>query len=406
MRLFFLICLFLMTVQEASAKKKRKKKSRKPPFTAFRIVDEELKINDSPELTAFFKNLNQLKEGKRSASVFILGDSHQQCEDFGHALQDYLNDSAGIPSAGRCFAFPYPFARTSQRSPMRFSCKKNDWKGCRITNPLNSCMWGICGWQASSDADSLHFSWKAGEEHFREADEVGILSPPESRRHALFLKDSLFNMEIPYDENRNGFFIRLPANQSQLHFSVRRSDSTAFHHQGFVRVPSKEGLSLGISGTNGARLDHYLLSRDFEENLRAIHPDLVVLALGTNDAFGSPFDKEKVRLHLGMLVARIRMALPEAAILLIGPPDHCSRRMKINANTLKINEIYAEMAEELELGFWNLQHAMGGEKSAFAWRRKKLITTDMVHFTVDGYRLQAKMLGKALHKAMQSIQVE
>jgi lysophospholipase L1-like esterase len=267
-------------------------------------------------------------------------------------------------------------------------------------------MWGICGWQASSDADSLHFSWKVGDAHFREMDEIGILSPPECRRHALFLKDSMFKMEIPYDENRNGFFIRLPANQSQLHFSVSRSDSTAFHHQGFVRFPSKGGLSLGISGTNGARLDHYLLSRDFEENLRAIHPDLVVLALGTNDAFVSPFDKEKVRLHLGMLVARIRMALPEAAILLIGPPDHCNRRMKINANTLKINEIYAEMAEELELGFWNLQQAMGGEKSAFAWRRKKLITTDMVHFTVDGYQLQAKMLGKALHKAMQSIQVE
>jgi hypothetical protein len=65
-----------------------------------------------------------------------------------------------------------------------------------------------------------------------------------------------------------------------------------------------------------------------------------------------------------------------------------------------VNLVYSEMAEGLELGFWNQQKAMGGPGSIMAWRRKGLATPDMVHFFPGGYALQARLLGRSMKKLM------
>lgn len=404
MRLILLILVLLNSMAPAEAGKKRRQRKKPQPLQAFKPRATPLLVNDSPELISFLKKLSSMNSSGKNGSIFILGDSHQQCEDFGYALISHLKDSASIPFSGRNYAFPYPFARTSQRSPMRFACTKSDWSGCRITKPALQCQWGICGWLAGSGADSLRFSWGIGDDHFEAGDEVGILSPSGAGGYRLWWEDSLCSTEIPYEEKKYGFYLKLPNSRKKLNFRLRKTENDAtFLHQGFVRNPVKPGLQLGISGTNGARLDHYLLSPDLDKHLQIIRPGLLVIALGTNDAFLSPFDESLIRQNLGMLVSRIRMQLPDVAILLLGPPDHCQRRGKINRKTASVNKVFAEMAESLELGFWNLQEAMGGEKSAFAWRRKKLLTTDFVHFTMDGYRLQGKLLGSAIISAMHQI---
>jgi lysophospholipase L1-like esterase len=182
---------------------------------------------------------------------------------------------------------------------------------------------------------------------------------------------------------------------------VRKDSSGEFCHQGFTRSPAAEGLSIGITGTNGARIDHYLLSPDFEKQLQVLKPGLVMIALGTNDAFTPDFSTEKTKEYLGMLLARIRMVLPEVAVLLIGPPDHCRKRGRFNPNTEKVNQLYAEMAENLEIGFWNQQAAMGGPGSIMAWRKKGLATPDLVHFFPGGYALQARLLGRSIYRQIE-----
>lgn len=399
MRFVLILLTFVLSFSELHARKRKRKKIRQVA-PLFQLKDVSIVSAENPDLCGFLARLKKITVSGSPESILIIGDSHQQCEDFGISLTRYLKDSAGVPLSGRNFVFPYPLARTSHRSNERFRCLKSEWKGCRATNPSASCQWGISGWLAESAADSLRFSWTA-ETPFAEGDEIGILSHQEPDAYRLFLEDSTGKTEIPYNSERSGYFCRIGNSCKRLVFSGIRSNSAqSFHHQGFMRSPAKPGLSLGITGTNGARLDHYLMHPDFDRHLKLLNPGMVVLALGTNDAFMYPFDPDIIRKHLGMLVSRIKMVLPDAAILIVGPPDHCRRKGRVNPNTKQVCKVFSEMAEELELGFWNQQEAMGGEGSALAWRRKKLITTDMVHFTMDGYALQGRMLGRALLKAL------
>ena len=125
-----------------------------------------------------------------------------------------------------------------------------------------------------------------------------------------------------------------------------------------------------------------------------------MIYLGTNDGFARDFSPEGTRSFLQMLLSKIKAAVPETAILLAGPPDHSKNRRTSNPNTQKINEIFSETADQLDFTFWNQQEAMGGNRSIFGWRRNKWATADLVHFTPDGYRKQARLLGAAIKKSI------
>ena len=405
-RIFIVFLLIFTTLSAGNAdarKRKGRKRKRVAKVLPFRPSAPALEQADSPELAGFFQKLARLKDGSGKESVLIIGDSHNQCEDFGQALLEYLRDSAGIPVTGRNFAFPYPLARTGHRSSLQYGCSKKEWKGCRITNSASSCSWGISGWLARCSSDSIPFSLKSGSKDLKAGDRIGIFTPESSARaYRLYSKGKTGLTEVPYHDSLSSYVTGLSEDAESVNFVAVRTDSSGeFCHQGFTRSPAADGLSLGITGTNGARIDHYLLSPDFEKQLRVLKPGLVMIALGTNDAFTPDFSPEKTKEYLGMLLARIRMALPEVPVLLIGPPDHCRNRGRFNPNTEKVNQLYSEMAEHLEMGFWNQQTAMGGPGSIMAWRKKGLATPDLVHFFPGGYALQARLLGRSIRRQLE-----
>jgi len=139
--LFFMIAFGLLSAIPRRKPGKRKKSAR----VIFKPRTIALENASSPEMLQFIQGLKKLSNKGGQERILIIGDSHNQCEDFGNSLLSYLADSAGLPVSGRNFVFPYPLARTSYRSNMRFFCQKENWKGCRITSSSDSCSWGICG---------------------------------------------------------------------------------------------------------------------------------------------------------------------------------------------------------------------------------------------------------------------
>jgi lysophospholipase L1-like esterase len=396
--LFFLG--FLLAVNSVEASKRKQKKKRKSSVSKFRPVVSRLENADSPEFRQLLNRWKDLKKGKKAGntSVLILGDSHNQCEDFGIAFSRYLSDSLQIPSAGRSFVFPYPLARTSHRSDMVFGPGR-DWHGCRFTKTENQCEWGLSGWTAHFNLDSTSFFWKISRGSFQKGDEFILLSPEKSAgQFQVWMKDSTgTKTEMLYNRKEVGYSAFLSGMSNEVEFILKKRFSEAeFVLQGIVRKPVDEGVSIGISGTNGARLDHYLQNPDFQRHLKVINPALIIIALGTNDAFSGNFNPETTRQALQELLTKIKSATPDAAIVLIGPPDHCVRKRIVNPKTAKVNAVFSEIAEALDFVFWNQQKSMGGKGAILAWRSKGLATKDLVHFTPDGYSLQARLFGRAL----------
>ena len=400
MSMAFLLCSLSLSGQAKKSKHKRKKsKASHGYYTGKGPVVAPLQNADSPEFQRFLVKIKEMKSEKAgNVKVFIMGDSHMQCEDFGSSLKQYFSDSLAISYAGRGFAFPYSLARTTHRSDMIFG-PNSGWAGCRFTKESNVCDWGLTGWTAHFEKDSTTFFWTNSKGDFVEGDEILVFCPDRcAYSYRLSMYDSSGTKQTMfYNPKKGAYEGRVLKTNQKLYFDlVRNSTGSDFVIQGLLRKPVKSGLICGISGTNGARIDHYLQNPDFQKHLTQLDPDLVIICLGTNEAFSTQFEPETGRSNISMLLSKIKIASPNTAVLLVGPPDHCIKKRKPNPKTEQLNLLFSQIADDLDFVFWNQQKSMGGKGSIFSWYRKGLATKDLVHFTPAGYKKQAFLLGAAI----------
>ena len=162
-----------------------------------------------------------------------------------------------------------------------------------------------------------------------------------------------------------------------------------------------KGLVYDALGINGAVATRLLKARAevFAAGLQRLAPDLLVLAYGTNEAYGArDFDAEQYALGLDRVLARVRAAAPGADCLLQGPPDF-QRKRKPVAALAQVIAAQRAAADVHGCAFWDTQAAMGGRGAIARWRRAKLAQRDRVHLTRDGYT----QLGEAWAAALAEV---
>jgi lysophospholipase L1-like esterase len=115
-------------------------------------------------------------------------------------------------------------------------------------------------------------------------------------------------------------------------------------------------------------------------------------------------------------VQKLRQTFPQAACLLIAPPDRgilvpaSSRRRGAKAghktalpDLLRFARLHAQVgqaqhkvASEFGCKTWSMQTAMGGPGSAYAWARQKpsLMAPDLLHLSVPGYQKLGQQLAR------------
>jgi len=187
------------------------------------------------------------------------------------------------------------------------------------------------------------------------------------------------------------------------------------------------GVALSNLGVVGSQLAHFARTDDavVAEELKAYRPDLIVLAFGTNEGFAPRFDAIAYEAVLRLQIARLRRLSGDVPMLLLSAPDSLSRQPGLRANAsgaaiecepgtaarpalfappalASVRAIQRRIADELGLGFWDWQAAMGGPCAARGWvqRDTPLMRGDYVHFNKAGgleiaERLQADLDGGA-----------
>jgi lysophospholipase L1-like esterase len=154
---------------------------------------------------------------------------------------------------------------------------------------------------------------------------------------------------------------------------------------GVVVESAEAGVVVDTIALDGARAATWLAwdGAAWTEALAARKPALVVVALGTNEAFG---DGEPARFlpHFEALFARIESAAPDADCLLLGPTD--TSRTEASVRAAALDPRLAELAERLGCGYFSILHAMGpGGMVAWQNSEPKLGAADGIHLTVAGY---------------------
>lgn len=164
------------------------------------------------------------------------------------------------------------------------------------------------------------------------------------------------------------------------------------------------GVTLSNLGVPGSQLKHFGRTSDdvVQAELRAYHPDLIVLAFGTNEGFAVDLDMAAYESGLRRQVQRIRRLMGSPVpILLLGPPNAmtrdngiasaggfdptvCETGLMVPGHLGAVRQVQRNVAVDMGLAYWDWASAMGNDCAMYQWRAGGLVVRDAVHFNRSG----------------------
>lgn len=363
----------------------------------------KLVMGSDSSLNYFFSKLDTLgRDQSNKVNIVHIGDSHIQADFFSNKLRELFQDEPFFGNGGRGFLFPFDLAKTN--NPPFYGCKyKGKWEGDRNSISHNHGPWGISGVVASTEDSTAEFTiilntWKQSTQKY-DADYVRVYYPIEdssSYEVRLKVNDTLIEPNNIHQDGYSEFL--LDSLHEEIRFVLTKTDSTQsrFILQGLFFGNKKPGIVYHSVGVNGAKVDSYLRCPEFTKHLKTLEPDLVIVSLGTNDAYNYTFYPNHYKSVYKQMIANIKAAAPNASLLLTAPGDGMRRRWKTNTNNEMATKVILELAEEYDCAAWNFYEVMGGLKSINQWVGYGLGKRDFLHLTSQGYALQGKLLYDAL----------
>ena len=179
--------------------------------------------------------------------------------------------------------------------------------------------------------------------------------------------------------------------------------------QGVVLERAGSGVVLDTFGVPSADASLFLRTDEtlFVDQLRARSPALVMVMLGGNEvkriAWGRS-DLEIIEKDLRALLARIRVAAPDASCLVVSPIDSVQGPTARSPFAQRPQlagylELQRRVALEEQCAWFDLFNAMGGPGSIKRFKARGLIHPDLVHPRGQGLDLLGELISAALLRA-------
>ncbi|MEO7310649.1 MAG: GDSL-type esterase/lipase family protein [Chitinophagaceae bacterium] len=147
----------------------------------------------------------------------------------------------------------------------------------------------------------------------------------------------------------------------------------------------------------GTRFENYYDSPLLMNYLVANQPDLVIVSLGTNDAY-SGIAIDEMNAQMKALIQLIRTNSPKSLLLFTTPPDELkyipSRDGADRLELVRQNIMQNCITDSIP--YWNLYSVMGGKGQMRNWQRWGFAGMDNVHYTANGYTLFGRLLAEAI----------
>ena len=356
---------------------------------------------DSARFMAFYQKLDTLIfKGKGQINIVHMGGSHVQAGTLsGQMRKDWLHLSPGLQH-DRGFFFPYKLAKTN--NPNDYDITYDGfWEGCRCALPSADCYWGVSGINASTVDTNASLTVTANDENYQ---------PYSFTRVRIFyaFSDTSFvpfpmMLDNPYRAFADSagqyieFIFEKPATTLSLRFRPVNSDQKGFTLQGIQYVSDQPGLTYHAIGVNGAATYSYLRCENFANQMVSLQPDLVIFGIGINDAHRpeNEFSQSTYESNYDSLVGLILTANPNAAFIFMTNNDSFYKGRYSNPNIVKVQAAMRKLAAKYQSGYWDLFEVMGGFNSIRTWERYGLAKKDKIHFTPEGYVLNADLLFEA-----------
>lgn len=347
--------------------------------------------------------------GDTLINILHIGDSHIQAEGSTSRTRALLQSRYG--SAGRGLVTPFRMAGTNQPVDYAISSNSRFATAKLLKQPWEIDM-GFSGIAISPQDRNYSITVKA-------LPTAGIDAAFDRVR--IFCSGALPTVtmakspqgSIPFDQKNEPGIVDLlldePASELTLHFTS--TGECSIH--AFDLDNSMTGVKYSAIGNNGATYSSYNAIGALGRNVKSFSPDLVIISLGTNEAFGN-VTSAAMTANIDLLVKNIQRANPHAAILLITPAD-CQRSVKKrvktgrrryrttvsyrhNENIGRLRQAILDYGARHHIATYDFYAISGGPLSSEQWLQHKIMSKDRIHLTRDGYTLVGDLLYDALVK--------
>ena len=345
-----------------------------------------ISYQDNPSLPVYSKNSVPFK-------IVHIGDSHIQAGFLTGAVRQLLASFYNDTVISMGYVFPYNLAGTNSPSDYTFK-SDNNWSFSKILALEESIGAGMSGMimETTDITPSLSVSLKNKKNGDKYFDEITVLFESESNEIAVLPEWLKFDVK---SKGTNHIHLKLdtPVSGVNLQFNGHGAKLSI---SGLILENSKSRIVYNSAGLNGADVKSYLRAASLEYQLTLINPQLVIVSLGTNDAYHQLFDASTFSSMLDSFVVKVKKAVPNSTILLTIPGDHLVSRINPNPNLLLVKEAIITTAIKNGCCVWDFHTLMGGEGSIRTWNGMGLTAPDLLHLNAKGYQLQGELLFEAL----------
>ena len=397
----------------------------KPPAEVEEIPSEEelgelAKLIDraAPELDAATIAGFGLPEGNTATPkrIALWGDSHLAAGIVTNELRRFIEYRGHTVSARHV---PATFGRAGVRLPIRHACVGSSWTYDAAYRSQSTSLQGPGLMNLrSTTANSGAYLWLDLRDASRQpvVQRATILYQPTGAATALTIQINerpaqrfVAVRATPADPTRIGR-IELVADGPLATIKLKVVQGTIAIHGLVIEGAQPPSVVLDTFGITSATARGWAQADPayMKQYLGDERYDAVLLEYGTNEGNTSKFSPEAYTEHLTSALTNMRLVLPDAACLLLGPTDRgvlVSRRRKTPVDLLKfahvheqIAKIQAEVAPKFGCAAWDWQAFMGGPGGAYGWATANpaLMARDLIHLSATGYRRTAAALARSL----------
>ena len=357
---------------------------------------------------AFYEKLDSLLLfHSRNVNIWHVGGSHVQADFLSHRMRSNLTDMQPGNIAVRGILFPFGMANTNRNHNYRMEYT-GTWTAGRNIQRDAAFDFGISG-IAASTTDSLASltlvlnvgmtpTWQ-----FSRLRVMGYASAETVCPFAVEEREGMRDTLVAHpDPIYGGWVLPFETLRDSTTVCFRIPQGETFTLTGLIPENDLTGISYYSSGINGAAVPTWLRCSSLARDLGLVRPDLVVFAIGVNDAavpYGD-FNAEAFKNGYRRLIRMVENVSPGCAYIFITNNDTYrreSRRVKrANRNAPLVQKAFFELAEEYGGAVWDVFDFMGGLDSSPRWRDAGLMATDLIHFTRTGYELLGDLLYNAI----------
>lgn len=349
-----------------------------------------------------FKKMDRcIFEGKGQVNVVHIGGSHIQADMWSDRMRQRLQTFFPGVQSGRGLIFPFKMAKTN--NPWNYVPEwTGQWEACRNVQRKKNCTLGLTGISVTTrdTFTTLKISYRGDNYPRYECNRLRVFHEQGSDTYNVHpaLPDTKYRISTNQELGFTEFL--LDTLLTEVLLVIEKTDPLQNHFTlyGLALDNEDPGFVYHAIGVNGAATSSYLRCRLFADHMKAVRPDLVVFSIGINDAntTTADFDGRRYERNYDSLVAMVRAANPDAAIMFTTNNDSYYRRRYANKNAYKVRDIMLKLAQKHNGAVWDMFGVMGGLGSIKTWIRAGLANSDRIHLLKPGYVLMADLMFNAL----------